>query len=63
MIVVVAFVTICQCRADTDRVFVDIGLGVYIEYTRTAALEFIAEREAVYSTCVFAVHVRPSDES
>jgi prefoldin subunit 5 len=33
----------------TDRVCVDIGLGVHVDYSRAEALRFIQEREAAYN--------------
>ena len=36
-------------RPSTDKVFVDIGAGVHVEYSIPEALAFIAEREAVYN--------------
>ena len=33
----------------TDRVCVDVGLGVHVDFSRAEALTFIEEREAVYN--------------
>ena len=32
----------------TDRVYVDVGLGVHVDYSRQEALAFIKQREAAY---------------
>ena len=33
----------------TDRVYVDIGLGVHVDFSRAEALQFIQEREVAYN--------------
>ena len=33
----------------TDRVYVDVGLGVHVDFSRPEALAFIQQREAAYN--------------
>lgn len=36
-------------RSSTARVYVDVGLGVLVDYSRTEAMVFLAQREAAYT--------------
>lgn len=43
----------------TDRVCVDVGLGVHVDFSRAEALQFIEEREVAYnglSCCSWLSH-------
>jgi len=42
-----SLISIClvHIRPDTQRIFVDVGLGFHVEFTWTEALNFIALRE------------------
>lgn len=33
------------CRPDTQRIFVDVGLGFHVEFTWSEALNYISQRE------------------
>lgn len=34
-----------ECRPDTSHIFVDVGLGFHVEFTRSEALNFTATKE------------------
>ena len=38
----------CRHSPSTERVYVDVGLGVHVDFSRQEALAFISQREAEY---------------
>ena len=38
----------CRHSPSTERVYVDVGLGVHVDFSRQEALAFISQREAAY---------------
>lgn len=44
-------------RPDTQRIFVDVGLGFHVEFTWSEALNYIAKREEKIARYKFSVSI------